>query len=180
MSEIFESMHDIHFMKDALDGADFVLELLREKIPTALALVHFYDINAKEFVVVKGRAPNGTSVSGKTREGTGLVGAALVTGKPIMVKNAASDERWSRETYTQGGHTPREIVVVPMRHHGRFLGALELSDHLDGGSFGDTEVHAMSYVAEQFAEFVQDRGVLISRGADSTGSFQVIEPQRRR
>jgi hypothetical protein len=180
MSEIFESMHDLHFMRDALDGADFVLELLREKIPTLLALVHFYDINAKEFVIVKARTPNGTSVSLKTREGTGLVGDALKSGKAIVVRDAAADNRWSREAYAQGGHQPKQIVILPMRHHGRFLGAIELADHTDGESFGDNEVHAASYVAEQFAEFVQDRGVLISRGADSTGSFQVIEPPRRR
>jgi GAF domain-containing protein len=180
MSELFESMHDLHFMRDALDGADFVLELLREKIPTLLALVHFYDINANEFVVVKGRTPTGTSITAKTREGTGLVGDALKSGKPVVVRDAKSDDRWSREVYGQGGHQPREIVVVPMRQGGRFLGAIELADHTDGESFGDDEVHAVSYVAEQFAEFVQDRGILIQRGADSTGSFQVIEPPRRR
>ncbi len=173
-------MHDLHFMRDALDGADFVVELLREKIPTLVALVHFYDINAKQFVVVKARAPSG-GVATRQREGTGLVGDALKTGKPIHLKNAAADTRWSRESYQQAGHaSPKEIVIVPMRLGGRYLGAIELADHTDGESFGDNEIHALAYVAEQFAEFVSDRGVQIQRGADSTGSFQVIEPQRPR
>ena len=81
--------------------------------------------------------------------------------------------------YQQAGHTtPKQILVVPMRFHGRFLGALELADHTDGQPFGDDEVHALAYVADQFAEFVNDRGVQISRGTDSTGSFNVIEPVR--
>lgn len=172
-------MHDLHFMRDALDGADFVIELLREKIPTIVALVHFYDINAKQFVLVKTRAPSQATVHLKQREGTGLVGDALKTGKPIYLKTAAADTRWSREAYAEAGHAaPKEIVVAPMRHGGRFLGAIELADHTDGESFGDSEIHALSYVAEQFAEFVNDRGVQITRAADSTGSFQVIEPSR--
>lgn len=178
-SELFESMHDLHFMKDALDGADFVIELLREKVPTVVTLVHFYDINAKEFVVVKARAPHGNVAHVRTREGTGLVGAALKTGKPIFIKDTGADHRWQREPYIAAGHpNPKQIVVVPMRFHGRFLGALELADHTDGQSFGDAEVHALAYVADQFAEFVNDRGVVIMRGGDSTGSFQVIEPVR--
>jgi putative methionine-R-sulfoxide reductase with GAF domain len=177
-SEIFESMHDVHFMRDALDGADFVVELLREKIPTAVAMVHFYDINAKQFVVVKTRGPN-TTVNVKQREGTGLVGDALRTGKAIHVKDASSDQRWSRDAYSQAGHpSPKQIVIAPMRHGGRFLGALELADHTDGEAFGENEVYALSYVAEQFAEFVNERGISLTRGADSTGSFQVIEPNR--
>src|SRR5439155_17477517 len=55
MTEIFESMHDLHFLRDSLEGADFVLDLLRDKVPTKVALVHLYDINTKQFVVVKGR-----------------------------------------------------------------------------------------------------------------------------
>ena len=101
-------------------------------IATIVALIHFYDINAKQFVVVKARAPSGGVVT-RTKEGVGLVGAALKTGKPIHVKNAEGDERWSREAYTQAGHTaPKEIVIAPMRHGGRFLGAIELADHTDG------------------------------------------------
>lgn len=176
MSEMFEAMHDVHFMQNALEGADFVLELLREKIPTRVALVHFYDINSKEFVVVKARAPQGAVLSTRSKEGTGLVGAALKTGKPLVVADAANDTRWTRERYSQAGHaSPGQIVVVPMKSGARYLGALEIADHDDGGPLGEAEVHALAYVADQFAEFVNERGVLLSTG-DSTGSFQVIEP----
>lgn len=172
-------MHDLHFMRDALDGADFVLELLREKVPTVVTLVHFYDINAKEFVVVKARAPNANVLNVRTPEGSGLVGAALRSGRAILVKDASTDSRWMRDRYAQAGHaSPKQIVLIPMRFHGRYLGALELADHSDGEPFGDAELHALQYVGDQFAEFVNDRGVQIQRGADSTGSFQVIDSVR--
>ncbi|MGZ3423209.1 MAG: GAF domain-containing protein [Polyangiales bacterium] len=174
VSELFESMHDVHFMRDSLDGADFVLELLREKIPTRVALVHFFDINTKEFVVVKARAPKPDVLSSRSKEGSGLIGAAVNTGKPILIKDATSDTRWQRERYQQAGHAePRQIVVAPMRQGGRYLGAIELADHEDGESFGDNEIHALAYVAEQFSEFVGERGIQLV--AADTGSFQVID-----
>jgi hypothetical protein len=44
---------------------------------------------------------------------------------------------------------------------GRFLGAIELLDPIDGAPFTDDEGHALSYIGEQFGEFVASRGVLL-------------------
>ncbi len=178
MSDVFESMHDVHFMRDSLDGADFVLELLREKIPTKLAIVHFFDINTQEFVAVKARAPHADGMLGtRTKEGIAL--DAVKTGKPVFLADARGDARWDRVRYKNAGHeAPRQVVVVPVRHGGRYLGALEVSDHVDGQAFSETELHALSYVGEQFAEFLNERGVQLQ--AADTGGFQVVEQRSAR
>jgi putative methionine-R-sulfoxide reductase with GAF domain len=175
MSEIFESMHDLHFLRDSLEGAEFVLELLHQKVPTKIALIHLYDINTKEFVVVKARAPGTAVVGTRSREGTGLVGASAKSGHGILVDDASKDERWSRERYQAAGHAPKSLCVVPVRQGQRYLGAIELADHSDGKPFGEDVLHAVTYIAEQFAEFVADRGVTLKAG--ESGAFNALDPK---
>jgi GAF domain-containing protein len=114
MSEIFESMHDLHFLRDSLEGADFVLELLHQKLPAKVTHIHLNDINTKEFVVVKARAPGGGVLGTRVREGMGLVGAAAKTGHGILIEDASTDDRWSRERYQAAGHTPKSLCVVAL------------------------------------------------------------------
>ena len=177
----FEQMHDLQFLRDSLEGAEFVLELLRDKVPARVTIIHLYDINSKEFVVVKARAPNPAGVLGtRSKEGSSLVGVAAKQGRGMMVTDAKTDQRWSREYYSGAGHEPQRIMVVPVRHGQRYLGALELADHVDDMAFTDTELHAVSYIAEQFGEFVAERGVTLKPGADSTGGHPVLDVSKRR
>lgn len=176
IGEVFEAMHDIHFMQDSLDGADFVLELLREKLPMRAAMLYFFDMNTKELVVVKSRGPNGAAVLGtRTPEADPFLGAALRSGRANHVRDAAREAGWSRPRYAALGHPdPHEILVVPIRHHRRYLGMIEIADHVDGKPFTENEEHAVVYVAEQFAEFLSERGVKLVAG--DTGNFQALEP----
>ena len=57
IADLFEAMHDLHFLRDPLEGADFVLGLVMAKLPSTVGLVHFYDIDAREFVVVRTIGP---------------------------------------------------------------------------------------------------------------------------
>ncbi len=176
IGEVFEAMHDVHFMQDSLDGADFVLELLKEKLPTRSALLYFFDMNTKELVVVKSRGPNHMAVLGqRTPEADPFLGAVLRSGKARHVRDAAQESGWSRPRYAAIGHAePREILVVPIRQHRRYLGLIELADHLDQKPFTEAEEHAVVYVAEQFAEFAAERGLKLAAG--DTGNFHALEP----
>jgi GAF domain-containing protein len=177
MTEIFESMHDLHFLRDSLEGADFVLDLLRDKIPTKVSLVHLYDINAKQFVVVKGRAPSVAILGARTPEGTALIGAAVKSGRGILIADAAHDDRWARERYELTGVVPSSICIAPVRQGQRFLGALEIADHHDGQPLGEAELHALTYIAEQYGEFVADRGVKLV--STDSGGYQQLDVNKR-
>jgi hypothetical protein len=179
MSELFESMHDLNFLRDSLEGADFVLELLKQKIPTVVALIHLYDINAKEYVIVRGRAPSLAVVGQRYKESIGLVGHAAKSGHGILVTDTAGDKRWSHERYVEAGHEPRSIAVAPVRHGRRNLGALELSDHLDGGPLTEHELHAMVYVAEQFGAFLDERGIFLTKEAAQEHAKEAAKSAQR-
>ena len=44
---------------------------------------------------------------------------------------------------------------------GRALGALEIINPLDGMPFTEDEGNAMTYIAEQYAEYLGSRGIVI-------------------
>ena len=46
---------------------------------------------------------------------------------------------------------------------GRFLGAIEIADPTDAVPFNELDANAITYMAEQYAEFVAARGVLLER-----------------
>ena len=50
ITSLFESMHDLHFLRDALDGGQFCLALATEVLPARAALIHFFDIEKREWV----------------------------------------------------------------------------------------------------------------------------------
>ena len=46
---------------------------------------------------------------------------------------------------------------------GRALGAIEIINPLDGMPFTDDEGNAMTYIAEQYAEYLGSRGIVLNR-----------------
>ena len=76
----------------------------------------------------------------------------------VLIADASKDDRWSRERYELTGVVPTSICIAPVRHGQRYLGALEIADHQDGQPLGESELNALAYVAEQYGEFVADRG----------------------
>ena len=50
-------MHELHFMRDIVSGAEFVLGVLNDTLPCELTLVHVFDINTGQFVLVRANGP---------------------------------------------------------------------------------------------------------------------------
>ena len=60
IADSFEAMHDLHFVRDALEGGEFCLALAMEKLPCQAGIVHQYDIDRRQFLVTSTRG-SGTS-----------------------------------------------------------------------------------------------------------------------
>jgi GAF domain-containing protein len=155
-------MHDLHFLADPLTGADFVLGLMLDKLPSAVALVHFYDIDAREFVVVRAAGAGAAKVMQiRTNEKEPLIAEAMHKGRAVVVDDASVDSRAQNGRWALIGDPPRSIICAPVEQGGRFLGLLELSNPLDGQPFREGDGHAITYIGEQFAEFLAARGVVL-------------------
>jgi GAF domain-containing protein len=161
IADLFEVMHDLHFLRDAIEGADFCLTLAMEKMPCRAGLVHLYDIDRREFVITCARGPGTESLLlRRYPEHDPVLRAAMRKQRAIVIADARSGDAANAERYRAVGGV-KSAVVAPVALAGRFLGAIELFDPSDGAPFTDNEGHATSYIGEQFAEFVATRGVLL-------------------
>jgi hypothetical protein len=161
IADLFEVMHDLHFLRDAIEGADFCLTLALEKMPSRAGLVHLYDIDKREFVVTCARGVGSEALLlRRYPENDPLLRAAMRKQRATVIIDARSGDAAAADRYRVLGGA-KSVVVAPVMLAGRFLGALELLDPIDGAPFTDNEGHALSYIGEQFAEFVASRGVLL-------------------
>ncbi len=162
ISVLFESMHDLNFLRDSIEGGDFCLQLALEKLPARVGLIWLYDIDRREFAIV--------SAQGAAAQG--LVGRRLPETEPVlssaMRKRRAvllSPADIAEHAGPIGGAT--HVLLAPVMQAGRFLGAIEMADPIDGVPFSELDANAITYMAEQYAEFVAARGVILDRERSS-------------
>lgn len=158
---LFEEMHDLHFLNDAIEGGAFCLGLALEKLPSRAGIVHLYDINKREFVIVTAIG-KGTEhlLARRHGEADPLLAAAMRKRNSVVMNNADSNDEAFVERYELIGGA-KCIIISPVMKGGRFLGAIELINPLDGAPFTEDDGNALAYMSEQYAEFVSVRGVLI-------------------
>jgi hypothetical protein len=88
-----------------------------------------------------------------------LLSAAMRKRRALVL--AGADPALAEHTASFGG--ARDVLLAPVMQAGRFLGAIEIADPTDGVAFSELDANAITYMAEQYAEFVAARGVLLER-----------------
>jgi GAF domain-containing protein len=160
IADLFEAMHDLHFVRDALEGGEFCLALAMEKLPSQAGIVHLYDIDRREFLVASTRGA-GTKrlLLRRHPENEPLLLASVRKRRAVVVADGSQADGASAERYTMLGGA-RSLLIAPILLHGRLLGAIELVNPLDGQPFNESEGNALTYIAEQFAEFISSHGIV--------------------
>jgi GAF domain-containing protein len=74
----------------------------------------------------------------------------------------------------------KSLIVAPVALGGRFLGAIELLNPVDEVPFTDDDGHALSYIAEQLAAFVGQRGILLERDREEAAAPAPAAPPKSR
>ena len=160
IADLFESMHDLHFLRDAVEGGDFCLTLALEKLPAHAGVVHLYDIDKREFIVTSTRGASTESLLLRRHaESDPLLSAAMRKRRTVVVPDAAQGEAAGLARYSAIGGA-RSVMIAPVMLSGRFLGAIELVNPLDGSPWTEDDGNALSYIGEQYAEFVAARGIV--------------------
>lgn len=161
IAQLFEEMHALHFLGDALEGGHFCLAVAMEKLPARGAYLHLYDIDKREFVLVCTRgAGTETVLLSRTGEGDSLLAGAMRKRRALVVNGEADDPGMGASRFAPLGGAKRAIVS-PVMQAGRFLGAIEIVNPIDGAPWSELDGNAISYMAEQYAEFVAARGVVL-------------------
>ncbi len=160
ITSLFESMHDLHFLRDALDGGQFCLALATEVLPSRAALIHFFDIEKREWVVACTRGKDTHRLlTLRSADSDEYLRECARKRRALVVPNATNA---AAERYRQLNGA-RSLIAAPIMQAGRALGALEIINPLDGMPFTEDEGNAMTYIAEQYAEYLGSRGIVLDR-----------------
>ena len=158
ITQLFEAMHDLHFLRDALDGGQFCLALAAEMLPARVGLIHFFDIEKRQWIVACARGRDANKLlTMRSPENDDLLLAAIRHRRAIVTANGqhAGGGRYQ----AIGG--ARSMIIAPIMQAGRALGAIELINPADGMPFNEDEGNAMTYIAEQYAEYLGSRGIVV-------------------
>ncbi len=166
IADLFQEMHELDFCSDSMEAAAFTLALAMEKLGTGAGMVHLYDINQREFVVVQAAGPGAAILRDlRTAETDPLAAEALRTRGAVIVRDAGADPRTSGQRWAAlrnaMGQPIASVASARAALAGRFLGLIEIVHPVGGASFEAGDDHALSYIAERFTEFVAAHGVML-------------------
>lgn len=161
VAELFESMHSLHFARDIFMGADFVLNLLDEVIPSEISLVQVFDIDKRAFVVVRARGPGAERALAYASADTDQQIAEIMRWESARTTPASAENPLNTGRLAFFTRPITELLSGPVQQEGRYLGLLEIANPFGGIPFQRREINALDYVCAQFADFVADRPIVL-------------------
>ena len=92
----------------------------------------------------------------RMKQGEGIVGWVVQSGKPAIVNDVASDDRFFSKVDEDSGFSTRAIACVPMATKNRLWGAIEIINKLDGTDFDEHDLALCEAVAAQAAIAIEN------------------------
>jgi signal transduction histidine kinase len=140
------------------------LELILEKITEALeadrATLYLLDETNEELV---SRIVQGDEVrSIRLQIGDGVAGAVAKTGKPLHVRDAYKDARFSPEWDMASGYRTKSILAAPMKNHlGKTIGVVQVLNK-KRGEFTEIDIDILAALATQAAVSLDNSRLFLS------------------
>ncbi len=163
IGELFEFMHELHFQRDVATGADFVLSVLNEVLPCDGVLIHVFDINTGHFVVVRAKGPNASMVLlQRLPDQDPFVQSVMRSPRSVAIQDAANDARFNGPRWQAVGVLPKYALCGAVQLGGRYLGLIELVNPQGDTPFHTSELNALDYICEQFADFLSKKPLVLA------------------
>jgi len=130
---------------------DKAVELLQAEAGS-LVLV---DQDTGELVFEVTAGPGSADLVGtRLSPGTGVVGAVIQDGKPVIIRDAQSDQRWYRDLDDR--FITSSIIAVPMVSRGHTIGVVELLNRRDGVPFDEDDERLLTAFATNAAISIEN------------------------
>lgn len=160
--ELFDAMHELHFLPDAIEAGDFCLGICLEKLGCEAAVVHVYQSDRRDFVVTNARGAGANRLLLRRYPETDAALASVMSQRrPIVVESAAGSDDDLERCVARNG--VRRTMLAPVMPVGRFLGAIELLHTTHGRPFTQSDANALAYIAQHFADFIATHGVVTAQ-----------------
>ncbi len=163
-SRIANALREVGLALGTTLDLDQLLELILSKITEALdadrATLYLLDEGKDELV---SRIAHGEEVrSIRLKVGHGIAGHVARTGKPLYVKDAYKDPRWSPEWDVLSGYRTKSILAAPMKNHlGRTIGVIQVLNK-KRGDFTDVDQVILAALATQAAVSIDNSRLFLS------------------
>ncbi|WP_394821209.1 GAF domain-containing protein [Pendulispora albinea] len=162
IDDLFQTVRDLPFCETTAEAASFCLAAVLRFSPARIGLVHVYDAETRQFVVVYAQGPDtDDALMMRTHEDDPLIQSTLRDDAPRSwhYDEHTTDAR-PRNRHAFFGPV-RSVLVAPVAHRKRPLGVIELIDPLDGSFFDARAENTLSYVAGRLGEHLASRGTTI-------------------
>ena len=160
IGELFETMHEMHFHSDMVTGVEFVLSVVENMLPSEGAIVHVFDINTRQFVIVRAYGKGAESLLlHRTPDVDPFFNSAMRRTRAVSA--SGKDEKFLGERWTKLGVAPHDALFGSVQIGGRYLGAIEIANPHGGGKYSESEANALEYICAQFAEFLAARPIVL-------------------
>jgi signal transduction histidine kinase len=108
------------------------------------------DVQTDELVFEVVLGPVASTLLGRRLPpGTGMVGQAVQTGKPVIANDAKRRKEWFGKTDQQTGFDTQDLLVVPMRIQDRVIGVIEVINKKDGSPFTPSDQELLTAFTSQ-------------------------------
>jgi hypothetical protein len=162
LGDLFEAMHELHFMNDALVGGQFVLTLAVSKLPSRMAFAFFYDINRKEFVLSRGIGEKAeTLLLSRLSVRDVVIAETMRRRRAWVVRDVKKDTRFQQGFWSKLPEPIENFIAAPVAMGTRYLGMIVILNSKDENGYIDTDGFALAYIGEQYADFLSQRGVVL-------------------
>jgi GAF domain-containing protein len=152
MGALFERMNELTYLPDLPAGSAYVLETLEEFIPCSGIAIHVLDGAACEYVLVRALGPRAAEQIGQRQPDLdSLPGAAALEQRTLRVDGSHAG------IWPALGLDIAHALCAPVQQRGHVFGAIELGRSASEGEFSDSQLQALDFISEQFAEFLSER-----------------------
>ena len=125
IATIFEEVHALQFLGDALEASRFCLSMLNTFLPCRTSLLHMYDATRREFMVVSARGQGADDAVLKRQSAEDpLLRVAMPRGVAFAWNNLLAAPSTSLDRFATLERVCR-VLTAPVVHGGRYLGAIE-------------------------------------------------------
>src|SRR5215468_1155143 len=153
-----------------------MVDLIAESMQGERATVYVADPRTGELLSKVAHLPELTEI--RLAPGQGVAGHVAATGRPVLIPQAKTDERFFGGVDAQTGYETRSMIAVPVRRArgGELLGVVQVLNRKDGSVWTESDVRLLEVIASQVATVLAETPL----GAHAPEPHQATHEERAR
>jgi hypothetical protein len=151
----------LHGRNTVLPVAGECLDVVLASLPCRAALVHFLDEKRAEYVIACARGEGAADLVLERHDGSDDSFASAACDRRASLWSAPTAARPPGALRLEPLGPVRALMVAPLVHKQRVIGAIELIDPRDGTPFDGDDAAGVMFLATRFAAFVGRHGVVV-------------------